>query len=71
MYIISWDAFFHYLAQDMDWWDSPMLKPTPSTNNSYMASYLAHMGSIENIGTDTPRVNVVIRDLRDRLAGDS
>lgn len=71
MYIISWDSFFHYLAQDMDWWDSPMLKPTPSNNNSYMASYLAHMGSIENIGTDTPRVNVVIRDLRDRLAGDA
>ncbi len=70
MYIISWDTFFHYLAQDMDWWDAPMLKPTPSTNNSYMASYLAHMASIENIGVDTPRANVVIRDLRDRLAGD-
>ncbi len=70
MYIISWDTIFHYLAQDMDWWDAPMLKPTPSTNNSYMASYLAHMASIENIGVDTPRANVVIRDLRDRLAGD-
>lgn len=70
MYIISWDTLFHYLSQDMDWWDAPMLKPTPSTNNSYMASYLAHLGSIENIGTDTPRVNVVIRDLKDRLAGD-
>lgn len=70
MYILSWDTLFHYLAQDMDWWDAPMLKPTPSTNNSYMASYLAHMASIENIGVDTPRANIVIRDLRDRLAGD-
>ena len=70
MYLLNMDGFFHYLAQDMDWWDAPMLKPTPATT-TYSASYLAHVGSIENIGLDFPVGNTVIRDLKDPLCGDT
>ncbi len=72
MYLLNWSTFFHYVAEEMDWWDAPMLKPTPGGSNSnYKASYLANLGSIENIGNDAPAANTVIRDLRDPLVGDA
>jgi hypothetical protein len=70
IFLLNWDTFFHYLAQDVDWWDDPMLKPTP-VSGGWKATYQAHLGSIENIGCDMPIANVVIRDLKDPLAGDA
>lgn len=71
IFLLNWDTFFHYVAQDMDWWDEGnMLKPTP-TSGSYKASYLAFLASIENIGCDMPIANTVIRDLRDPSIGDA
>lgn len=72
LYLLNWDTFFHYVAQDMDWMDEGgMLQPTPDgTNNSYKASFLAFLGSIENIGSDMPIANTVVRDLKDPVVGD-
>lgn len=71
IFLLNWDTFFHYVAQEMDWWDDGnMLKPTPNST-TYKASYLAFVSSIENIGCDMPLANTVIRDLRDPLIGDA
>lgn len=71
MYLLNWDTFFHYVSQEMDWWDDGnMLKPTPNST-TYKASYMAFVASIENIGCDMPLANTVIRDLRDPLIGDA
>lgn len=71
IYLLNRDTFFHYLAEEMDWWDEGgMLKPTPNST-SYKASYLAFLKSIENIGCDMPIGNTVVRDLRDPAIGDA
>lgn len=72
MYLLSWDTFFHYVAQDMDWMDEGgMLQPAPAASRSgYKASFYAYMGSIENIGCDMPLGNAVIRMLKDPVLGD-
>jgi len=70
MFLLNWDTFFHYVAQDMDWMDEGgMLQPTP-TSGAYKASFLAYLGSIENIGNDMPLGNTVVRDLKDPVVGD-
>jgi hypothetical protein len=72
LYLLNWSTFFHYVAEDMDWWDAPMLKPVPGGGDTnYRASYVANIASIENIGCDAPAANTVIRDLRDPLVGDA
>lgn len=71
MYLLNWDTFFHYVAQEMGWWDEGnMLKPTP-VSGAYKASYLAYLASIENIGNDFFIGNTVVRDLRDPSIGDA
>ena len=71
IFLLNRDTFFHYLAEDMDWWDEGgMLKPTPN-NTSYKASYLAFVKAIENIGNDMPIGNTVVRDLKDPSIGDT
>lgn len=72
LYLLNWSTFFHYVAEDMDWWDAPMLKPVPGgASANYKAAYLANIVAIENIGNDAPPANTVIRDLRDPLVGDA
>jgi hypothetical protein len=71
LFLLNRETFFHYLAEDMDWWDEGgMLKPTPNST-SYKASYLAFVKAIENIGCDMPIGNTVVRDLKDPSIGDS
>lgn len=71
IFLLNRDTFFHYLAEDMDWWDEGgMLKPTPNST-SYKASYLAFVKAIENIGCDMPIGNTVVRDLKDPAIGDT
>jgi hypothetical protein len=67
IYLLCWDTFFHYQAQEMAWWDEgSMLKPVP-TDGGFKAAYFAAMAGIENIGCDMPGVNVLIKDLTDPL----
>lgn len=70
LYLLNWSTFFHYLAQEMDWMDEDsLLKATP-TSGGHKASWLAYMGSVENLGNFYPRGNGVIRNARDPLIGD-
>ena len=70
IFLINRECMYHYVAQNMDWWDEgSMLKPLPGTN-TYKASFFAALASIENIGTDFPLAHCVIRDLKDNLVGD-
>jgi hypothetical protein len=69
LFLLNMETFFHYLAQDTDWWDEGgMLKQTP-TSGGYKASFVAYLRSVENLCSEMPIANVVIRDLKDRLAG--
>ncbi len=70
IYGFNWDTMFHYVAQDMDWWDEGnMLKPVP-TDGSYKAAFFAALASLENIGCDMPLGNIRYEDLKDPLLGD-
>ena len=70
MYLLNWDTFFHYISQDVDWWDEGnMLKPVP-TDGGYKAGFFAALASIENIGCTMFIANLVIRDLKDPLVAD-
>jgi len=71
-YGINWSTIFHYVAQDLDWWDKgggQLLKPLP-VSGGYKAAWFAALCSMEDIGCDYFRGNVVFRDLKDNLAGD-
>lgn len=71
IYLLNWDTFFHYISQDMDWWnEGDMLLPTPNST-TYKASYLAFVGSIENIGCDMPLGNTLVKDLKDPIWSDA
>lgn len=71
MFLLNWDTFFHYVAQEIDWVDDGgMLKLVPGTGG-YKSGFLAYLASIENIGCDMPLANTVIRDLRDPSIGDA
>lgn len=70
IFLLNRECVYHYVAQDMGWWDEgAMLKPLPGTN-TYKASFFAALASIENIGTDNALAHCVIRDLNDPLCGD-
>jgi hypothetical protein len=70
IFLLNWTTFFHYVAQDMDWWDEgAMLKPVP-VSGGYKAAYFAALCSMENLGCDMPIGNTVVRDLNDPLCGD-
>jgi hypothetical protein len=71
LYMLNWSTFFHYLAQEMDWMDEDsLLKTTPTSTGGHKASYVAYMGSIENLGNFYPRGNGAMRNLRDATIGD-
>lgn len=72
MYFLSYDTFFHYQCQEMDWWDegARVLKPVP-TSGGFKAAFFAALSAQENIGIDMPIANLVMRDLRDPLIGDA
>lgn len=72
MFLISWDTFFHYVSQEMQWVDddSMLHLAIGANNNSYRARWDAFMASMENIGCDMPCANAVVRDLKDPVLGD-
>lgn len=70
MFLLNWDSFFLYQAQELDWWPGEMLKPVPASGGGWVAAYQAHLAAVENLGCDMPLANVVIRDLKDPIAGD-
>lgn len=72
LFMLNWDCFFHYQAQELDWWDEGggLLRPLP-TDGGYKAAWFAALSCIENVACDYPIGNTVIRDLKDPLAGDS
>lgn len=70
LFVLNRTALFHYKAQSLDWWDEGnMLKPLPG-NQTYYAAFFAALAAFENIGTDFPMANGVIRNLVDPLLGD-
>jgi hypothetical protein len=70
LFVINKSSLFHYKAQEMDWWDEGnMLKPLPGSQ-TYYAAFFAALAGFENIGTDFPMANGVIRNLVDPLCGD-
>jgi hypothetical protein len=71
-FLISWDTFFHYVSQEMQWVDddSMLHLAIGANNSSYRARWDAFMASMENIGNDMPCANAVLRDLKDPILGD-
>lgn len=71
IFLLSLDTFFHYEAQPLDWWDmgTGKMLPVPGTA-TYKAAFFAAVGSVENLGCDSPIASAVIRDLKDPLTGD-
>jgi hypothetical protein len=71
VFILNSSSLFHYKAQSLDWWDEGnMLKPLPGSQ-TYYAAFFAALAAFENIGTDFPMANGVIRNLVDPLIGDT
>lgn len=72
MFLLCWDSWFHYVAQEMQWIDddSMLHLAIASTGTGRAARWEAFMGSFENIGCDMPSANAVIRDLKDPAIGD-
>jgi hypothetical protein len=73
IFLLSWDTFFHYVSQEMQWVDddSMLHLAIGANNSSYAARWDAFMASMENIGNDMPSANAVIRDLKDPVLGDT
>lgn len=70
LFLLNWSTFFHYVAADMRWMDEDsLLKATP-VSGGHKASWLAYMGTIENLGNDFPLANGVMRNLKDPQIGD-
>lgn len=72
MFLLSWDTFFRYISQEMQWIDddSMLHLAIGANNSSYRFRWDAFMASMENIGNDMPCANAVIRDLKDPALGD-
>jgi len=71
LFVLNRTSLFHYKAQGLDWWDEGnMLKPLPGSQ-TYYAAFFAAMAAFENIGTDFPMANGVIRNLVDPICGDT
>jgi len=72
MFLLSWDTWFHYVAQEMQWVDedSMLHLAIASSGSGRAARWEAFMGSFENIGCDMPSANAVVRDLKDPSIGD-
>jgi hypothetical protein len=71
LYLLSWDTWFHYVAQEMQWVDDDsMLHMGVNSSGGRKAIWESFMSSMENIGCDMPCANAVIRDLKDPSIGD-
>lgn len=70
LYLVSWDTWFRYAAQDMQWVDEGSLLHLAIGSAGYKARWDAFMASMENIGCDMPSANAVIRDLKAPELGD-
>jgi hypothetical protein len=71
LYLLSWDTWFHYVAQEMQWVDDDsMLHMGVNSSGGRRALWESFMSSMENIGCDMPCANAVIRDLKDPAIGD-
>jgi hypothetical protein len=71
MYLLSWDTFFHYVAQEAQWIDDDqMLHMGLGSTGGYKANWFSFMAAFENIGCDMPGANAVIRKLKDPVLGD-
>jgi hypothetical protein len=70
LFLLSWDTFFHYQAQEMQWVDDDSLLHLAIGTSGHKASWYAYMASFENIGCDMPVANAVVRDLRSPDIGD-
>lgn len=72
LYLLNWDSWFHYVAQEMGWVDDDQMlhMGLSSTAGSYKAAWQSFMASFENIGCDMPGANGVIRALKDPVLGD-
>ncbi|NIN66113.1 MAG: hypothetical protein GTO63_15745 [Anaerolineae bacterium] len=66
LFLLSWDTFFHYVAQETQWVDEgSLLHLAISSTGNRQAKWEAFMACMENIGNDMPVANAVIRDLSD------
>jgi hypothetical protein len=73
LFVIAWDTWFRYVAQEMQWVDegSMLHLAIGANNNSYRFRWDAFMASMENIGLDMPCANGAMRNLNDPVLGDS
>jgi hypothetical protein len=71
LYLLAWDTFFHYVAQEAQWIDDDqMLHMGLGSTGGYKANWFSFMAAFENIGCDMPGANAVIRQLKDPVLGD-
>lgn len=70
LYLLSWDTWFHYVAQETQWVDEGSMLHLAIGSAGYKARWDAFMASMENIGLDMPCANAVVRDLKDPILGD-
>ena len=70
LFLLAWDTFFHYQAQEMQWVDDDSLLHLAIGTSGHKASWYAYMAGFENIGCDMPVANAVVRDLRAPDIGD-
>lgn len=70
LYLLAWDTWFHYVAQETQWVDEGSMLHLAIGAAGYKARWDAFMASMENIGCDMPAANAVIRDLKDPVLGD-
>lgn len=70
MHFITWDSWFHYVAQEMMWMDDGGGQTRLGlTSGAYVARWDSFMASFENIGCDMPGAQAVARNLKDRALG--
>jgi hypothetical protein len=70
MFGFNWDAWFHYVARELDWITDDQMLHLAVGSSTYKARWDAFMASFENIGCDMPAAQIVFRDLKDPGIGD-
>jgi hypothetical protein len=71
LFLLSWDTFFHYVAQETQWVDEgSLLHLAIASTGNRQAKWEAFIACMENIGCDMPVANGVIRDLKDPQLND-
>jgi hypothetical protein len=71
LFLLAWDTFFHYVAQETQWVDEgSLLHLAIASTGNRQAKWEAFMACMENIGCDMPVANGVLRDLKDPQLND-